>query len=200
MFTGIIETLGTVQSADRSGSGNISFWIESSLSPELKVDQSVAHNGVCLTVEEIKGLSYKVTAIPETLQKSNLEQLKTGDLVNLERSMVLGARIDGHLVQGHVDGMGLCEQADQFGESWLFAFSYPEQIKHITVPKGSICVNGVSLTVVDSNPQRFSVAIIPYTYGHTNFSTLKKGDYVNLEFDILGKYMAQYFLHYKTLM
>ncbi len=160
----------------------------------------MAHNGVCLTVEEINGLKYKVTAIPETLQKSNLGQLKPGDLVNLERSMVLGARIDGHLVQGHVDGMGLCEQADQFGESWLFAFSYPELIKHITVPKGSICVNGVSLTVVDSNPQRFSVAIIPYTYGHTNFSTLKKGDYVNLEFDILGKYMAQYFLHYKTLM
>lgn len=192
--------MGIVREIVKSPSGNYSFWIESSLSKELKVDQSVAHNGACLTVEQIEGKTYRVTAIPETLQKTTLATLKTGDLVNLERSMILGARIDGHLVQGHVDGVGTCTQSNQEGESWSFAFEYPTQLGHITVPKGSICVNGVSLTVVESKPGHFSVAIIPYTFEHTNFSSLRSGDQVNLEFDIIGKYMARYFLQYKSIL
>ncbi|MEN8798073.1 MAG: riboflavin synthase [Flavobacteriaceae bacterium] len=190
MFTGIIETLGIVTGLEKEG-GNLNINIESDITPELKIDQSVAHNGVCLTVVRIDGRSYTVTAIVETLQKSNLGRLKTGDAVNLERAMVLGSRLDGHLVQGHVDSTASCTRIEEQDGSWHFHFKYTPVPGGVTVEKGSITVDGVSLTVVESGPDSFSVAIIPYTYENTRFNQYSLGTVVNLEFDVIGKYVAR---------
>lgn len=193
MFTGIIETCGIVKSI-LSENENVHFTIETPLASQLKVDQSVSHNGVCLTVTHVEEGSYNVTAIQETLQKSNLGFLKIGDLVNLERSLLWNGRIDGHIVQGHVDGTALCKKVEEAGGSWVYGFEYTPAKGYITVEKGSICVNGVSLTVVNSRVNGFEVAIIPYTYEHTNFNQLQQGQTVNLEFDILGKYVEELLL------
>lgn len=190
MFTGIIETIGTVKTI-RNDRSNLIFEIETPFAAELKVDQSVAHNGVCLTVTEIKGNLHSVTAIAETLQKTNLNDWKTGTYVNLERCMLANGRFDGHIVQGHVDQVGVCRKITNEEGSWRFSFEYEPHNQHFTVEKGSICVNGVSLTVVDSGENSFSVAIIPYTFEHTNFQQISVGTRVNLEFDILGKYIAK---------
>ncbi len=190
MFTGIIEAAGEVLHIQPEGT-NLTFTIRSGISSELKVDQSLSHNGVCLTVTEAGSDYHKVTAIQETLEKTNLGRLRLGDRVNLERCMQLNGRFDGHIVQGHVDQTGTCTAvADQNG-SWLFDFSYDPTHGHITVEKGSICVNGVSLTCFRSGNGSFRVAIIPYTYEHTNFGQLRAGDVVNLEFDIIGKYLMK---------
>lgn len=188
MFTGIIEAQGRVISR-KSGEGNVHFGISAPFNAELKIDQSIAHNGVCLTVVELAGDHYVVTAIAETLRRSNLGSLAVDDIVNLERCVKVGDRLDGHIVQGHVDTTATCAEIREEKGSWLFRFRYDEK-SGMTVEKGSICVNGVSLTVVDSLHGEFSVAIIPYTYEHTNFNRLKTGDKVNLEFDIVGKYVA----------
>lgn len=188
MFTGIIETLGEVREAVREG-GNIHLTISSSLSDELKIDQSVSHDGVCLTVVSLAPGQHTVTAIEETLLKSNLSRLNPGDRVNLERCTRVGDRLDGHIVQGHVDQVGTCLSVEEKDGSWLFTFSYDPALGNITVEKGSITVNGISLTVVGSQADRFSVAIIPYTYAHTNLHGIKPGDAVNLEFDVIGKYV-----------
>lgn len=190
MFSGIIESLGKII-AIASEKGNLTFKIESSLTNELKIDQSLAHNGVCLTVVNIQNSFYEVTAIDETLQKTNLGKLKTNEWVNLERCIRLNDRLDGHLVQGHIDQTGICTQVEDKNGSWYYTFEYDVSLGNVTVEKGSICVNGVSLTVVNSTLIGFSVAIIPYTYQNTTFQFLKKGDSVNLEFDILGKYIAR---------
>ena len=190
MFTGIIETLGRVE-AIREEATNKHFILSSAFTHELQIDKSVAHNGVCLTVVAIYGESYTVTAIDETLQKTNLNSLKVGDAVNLERCMQANGRFDGHVVQGHVDQTGICESVTDENGSWKFTFKYDAKLGNVTVEKGSICVNGISLTVVDSQEDRFSVAIIPYTYEHTNLHSVKPGDSVNLEFDIIGKYVAK---------
>jgi riboflavin synthase len=191
MFSGIVEAKGKVEAihADQS---NVHFVLSCPFTHELKIDQSVAHNGVCLTVVKIEGNTYTVTAIDETLRKTNLGDLKEGDWVNLERCIRLGDRIDGHMVQGHVDTTALCTRVEDQQGSWKFSFEYTPETGHTTVPKGSICINGVSLTVVDSTPTSFSVCIIPYTFDETNFHTLKVGEKVNLEFDIIGKYVARY--------
>lgn len=190
MFTGIVENLGTVKNiqADKS---NVHFTFACTFTSELKIDQSLAHNGVCLTVVAINGNEYTVTAIDETLQKTNLGKLKVGDVVNLERCLKLGDRLDGHLVQGHVDQTGICTQVLEQDGSWQFYFEYDKSQGNLTVNKGSICINGVSLTVVDSGVHTFSVCIIPYTFEHTNFKTIQKGTEVNLEFDIIGKYITK---------
>lgn len=188
MFTGIIESIGAVVAIAKEQS-NIHFTIESVLTPELKIDQSVAHNGCCLTVVRLTETTYTVTAIQETLDKTNLGVWETGTKVNLERCMQLGARLDGHIVQGHVDTTGICIAVEDLNGSWKYTIEY--DFPQPTVPKGSITINGVSLTVVDSDSGRFSVCIIPYTHEHTNFHTLKTGDRVNLEFDIIGKYVAR---------
>ena len=190
MFTGIIEELGEVTSLKRSGT-NLDIGIKANFTPELKIDQSVAHNGVCLTVVALNGSEYTVTAIEETLKKTNLGGLKKGDLVNLERGMQLGARLDGHIVQGHVDQTGVCRKIERLEGSSYFRFEFDPSLGNLTIEKGSITVNGVSLTVVDSGPVGFSVAIIPYTLEHTNFRSLKEGDSVNLEFDVIGKYVKR---------
>ena len=194
MFSGIIEATGKVVKIEKKDS-NINFTITCPFVKELKIDQSVAHNGVCLTVVEKlieKGEeSYTVTAIHETLIKSNLGTVNEGDLINLERSMMLNERLDGHIVQGHVDTIAVCESVEACDGSWYYKFLYKQAPGHITVEKGSITVNGVSLTVVDSQKDSFKVAIIPYTYEHTNFHCFKKGSVVNLEFDIIGKYVAR---------
>jgi riboflavin synthase len=190
MFTGIIETTGTVADIISSGS-NVDIWLNSSITPELKIDQSVAHNGVCLTVVAIKADSYKVTAVAETLQKTNLGSWKTGDVVNLERSLKIGDRLDGHFVQGHVDGTASCISKQALEGSWLYRFSYDKQFAALVIEKGSICINGVSLTVFDVLANEFSVTIIPYTFEHTNFKTLEAGAIVNVEFDVLGKYFIR---------
>jgi riboflavin synthase len=188
MFTGIIEQLGTIQKIEKEHS-NIHFHVQAEFTNELKIDQSVAHNGVCLTVVSISGDTYIVTAIDETLERTNLGKLSAGDLVNLERCTKIGERLDGHIVQGHVDTTGICTAIEDLNGSWKYHFSYPSN--DITVEKGSITINGVSLTVVDSLPNAFSVCIIPFTYEHTNFHTFKVGDSVNLEFDIIGKYVSK---------
>lgn len=188
MFTGIIETLGEVTAIKREQT-NIHFTVKSSITPELKIDQSVAHNGCCLTVVAITGDEYVVTAIQESLDKTNLATWEIGTKVNLERCMQLGARLDGHIVQGHVDTTGECIRVENLDGSWKYTFRYSTD--HPTVEKGSITVNGTSLTVVDSKPGLFSVCIIPYTHEHTNFHTLTPGSIVNLEFDIIGKYVAR---------
>ena len=197
MFTGIIENLAKVAKVEKSQS-NLELYIESTLAGELKVDQSVAHNGVCLTVVEIFGdRTYRVTAIEETIEKTNLGDLTQGDSINLERCMTLGARLDGHIVQGHVDQIGICENIQEKDGSWIYTFSYDTSMENVTVEKGSITVNGTSLTVVNSSKGVFSVAIIPYTYENTVFNTLTKGDRVNLEFDVIGKYVARMMEGYK---
>ena len=194
MFTGIVEAMGRVKNIQREA-GNAHFEIEVPFVDELKIDQSVAHNGACLTVVKIANGIYTVTAIDETLKRTNLGSLNTGDYVNLERCMKLGERLDGHIVQGHVDQTGKCASVEDQNGSWKYTFEYDAASGHVTVPKGSITVNGVSLTVVDSLPGKFSVAIIPYTYEHTTFGKLKAGDAVNLEFDIIGKYVAAMMLN-----
>lgn len=190
MFTGIIETLGTVQEI-KNVADNFDIIIKSNITHELKIDQSVAHNGVCLTVVAINDTNYTVTAIKETLEKTNLRNWKVNDTINLERAMRLGDRLDGHIVQGHVDQIGICKTIENANGSWYFTFEYDESISNITIEKGSITVNGVSLTVVNSKKNEFSVAIIPYTYEHTNFMNFKLGTLVNLEFDVIGKYVAR---------
>ncbi|HMR15383.1 MAG TPA: riboflavin synthase [Mariniflexile sp.] len=190
MFTGIIETMGVISNL-KTDLGNLNISIKSSLTPELKIDQSVSHNGVCLTVTHINADEYTVTAIQETLDKTNLGHLKIGDKVNLERAMKLGDRLDGHMVQGHVDQTAVCTSIEEANGSWVFTFQYDATLNNITIEKGSITVNGTSLTVVNSKQNSFSVAIIPYTYNHTNFSTFKEGTLVNLEFDVLGKYVTK---------
>jgi riboflavin synthase len=190
MFTGIIETLGTIKEL-RKDNDNLHITVSSAITPELKIDQSVSHNGVCLTVVAIQGNNYTVTAIKETLDKTNLKYWKEGDLVNLERGMKLGDRLDGHIVQGHVDQTGTCKEVTEANGSWYYTFEYDSSLNNITIEKGSITVNGVSLTVVNSKANEFSVAIIPYTYEHTNFKHIKKGTVINLEFDVIGKYVSR---------
>ena len=190
MFTGIIETLGIVKNIVKEGE-NFHITIESDFTSELKIDQSVAHNGVCLTTVAINGNEYTVTAIKETLDKSNFKHLKIGDKVNLERAMILGARLDGHIVQGHVDQTATCTHVKEEDGSWVFDFEYDSSLNNVTIEKGSVTVNGTSLTVVNSKKNSFSVAIIPYTYEFTNFHTFEKGTVVNLEFDVIGKYVAK---------
>jgi riboflavin synthase len=190
MFTGIIETLGIVQEVKKE-QDNIHVTIDSSVANELKIDQSVAHNGICLTVVAIEGHHYTVTAIGETIKKTNISNWKVGDNVNLERAMKLGDRLDGHIVQGHVDQIGTCVAVQETNGSWFYTFEYDSSLQNITIEKGSITVNGVSLTVVDSGASNFSVAIIPYTHEHTNFSSFVVGTKVNLEFDVIGKYVSR---------
>ena len=190
MFTGIIEDFGTITKLEKENE-NLHLSLESSITAELKIDQSVAHNGVCLTVVKIDRNQYTVTAIKETLEKPNLSTWKVGAKINLERAMKLGARLDGHIVQGHVDQVGSCTEVKEEGGSWGFSFEYDLSQKNITIEKGSITVNGTSLTVVNSGINTFSVAIIPYTYEHTNFHTFEKGTLVNLEFDVVGKYITK---------
>jgi riboflavin synthase len=195
MFTGIIEAMGRVETIRPEGS-NVHLTIASPISSELRVDQSVAHNGVCLTAVEVAEDRHTVTAVEESLRRSNLGDLREGSLVNLERAMLAGARLDGHLVQGHVDNKGRCLEVEKRDGSWYFHFEYRPSPEHLLVDKGSICINGVSLTVVVPQDDRFFVAIIPYIYEHTNFRQLQPGDAVNLEFDILGKYIAAHLERY----
>lgn len=190
MFTGIIESLGAIKLLEKD-KDNLHITITSSLTNELKIDQSVAHNGVCLTVVGIDNDEYTVTAIRETIEKTNLGDWKTGDIVNLERAMKLGDRLDGHIVQGHVDQIGICKSIENANGSWYYTFEYDESLSNITIEKGSITVNGVSLTVVNAKKNEFSVAIIPYTYEHTNFKNFVVGTKINLEFDVIGKYVAK---------
>ncbi len=190
MFTGIIESIGEIKELTGEGE-NLHITVKNDLTDELKIDQSVSHNGVCLTVVELKNDSYVVTAIKETLDKTNLKNLKIGSEVNLERAMKLGDRLDGHLVQGHVDEVGICVSIENMDGSWLFTFIYNDASGNITIEKGSITINGVSLTVVNSKKNEFSVAIIPYTYEHTNFRNIELDDKVNLEFDLIGKYLSR---------
>ena len=195
MFTGIIESIGEIDELVKEG-GNLHITVNSNLTDELKIDQSVSHNGICLTVVTLNSGSYVVTAIKETLDKTNLKNLTVGTKVNLERAMKLGDRLDGHLVQGHVDQVGVCTSIKNMDGSWLFTFQYDETLGNITIEKGSITINGVSLTVINSKKNEFSVAIIPYTYDHTNFKQIKLGDSVNLEFDLVGKYLKRLRLAY----
>lgn len=191
MFTGIIEQLGEVKNIVREG-GNLHITVEAEMTPELKIDQSLAHNGACLTVVSIAKNTYTVTAIQETLDKTNIGDLSVGDVVNLERCMKMGSRLDGHIVQGHVDKTAVCTEVKTEDGSWVFSFEYTKNnASEVTVEKGSITVNGTSLTVVHSKDNGFSVCIIPYTYENTCFRNLKQGDKVNLEFDIIGKYVAR---------
>lgn len=190
MFTGIIETTGIIKEVIINGS-NRTFWVESSISDELKPDQSVCHDGVCLTVEQVQTGLHKVTAIDETLQKTRLSSWQLGSLINLERSLQLGTRLDGHIVQGHVDTTGICTNISEKNGSWVFTFDYPKKFSKLLIEKGSVCLNGISLTVWNVKKKSFSIAIIPYTFEHTNIRTLKKGDSVNLEFDLVGKYILR---------
>ena len=190
MFTGIIENLAIVERITKD-QGNIHLTVKSDLTKELKIDQSLAHNGVCLTVVNIEDDNYTVTAIKETLDKSNLGELKKGDNINLERAMLLGERLDGHIVQGHVDQTAICTNVEEQDGSWMYSFKYNPSTENITIEKGSITINGVSLTVVDSKLSEFKVAIIPYTYENTNFHNFKNGTKVNLEFDVIGKYVSR---------
>ncbi|WP_417212931.1 riboflavin synthase [Bizionia sp.] len=192
MFTGIIEDIGTIQQIEKEDQ-NLHITVSSNITSELKIDQSVAHNGICLTVVKIDGKNYTVTAINETIKKTNISDLQVGDSVNLERAMKLGARLDGHMVQGHVDQTAICTAVEEAAGSWIFTFEYDETLNNITIEKGSITINGVSLTVVNSTKNSFSVAIIPYTYEFTNFNTFKVGTIVNLEFDVIGKYVSKLF-------
>ena len=190
MFTGIIETLGDIRRIEKEGS-NVHFDVFSNITHELKIDQSIAHDGVCLTVVQIEGSLYRVTAIEETLEKTNLSQWSVGKKVNLERCMPANGRFDGHIVQGHVDQTSLVEKIEEKDGSWVFDFSYEASKGNVTVEKGSVTVNGTSLTCFNSKEGGFSVAIIPYTFEHTNFHQLRAGDKVNLEFDIIGKYIQR---------
>ena len=190
MFTGIIEDLGTITALNKD-KDNLHITVSSNITEELKIDQSVAHNGVCLTVVSLDKNEYVVTAIKETLDKTNLGQLEVNATVNLERAMKLGDRLDGHIVQGHVDQTAICENVSEQNGSWFYTFSYDAALNNVTIEKGSVTVNGVSLTVVNSKLNEFSVAIIPYTYEHTTFKYLQKGNLVNLEFDVIGKYVKR---------
>jgi len=190
MFTGIIETLGIIKEIKKDND-NLHITFSSSITHELKIDQSVAHNGVCLTVIAIDNEEYTVTAIRETIVKTNLAEWRIGDLLNLERAMKLGDRLDGHIVQGHIDQTGVCTAISEANGSWYFTFEYDSKLNNITIEKGSITVNGVSLTVLNSKPNEFSVAIIPYTFEHTNFKSFQLGTKINLEFDVVGKYVAR---------
>ena len=188
MFTGIIEQTGKIHTIERSA-GNLVFWIESLLSKELKIDQSISHNGVCLTIEEIKGNFHRVTAIDETLKKTNLGHWQPGSIVNLERCMAVNGRLDGHIVQGHVDTTGICNAVTEKNGSWEYIIRFDPSFASFIIEKGSISLNGISLTIFNVSADTFTVAIIPYTYMHTNMQQLKKGDSVNIEFDIIGKYV-----------
>lgn len=190
MFTGIIESVATIIDVVKDGT-NIDFWVESAIAQELKIDQSVAHNGVCLTVVAIDGDRYKVTAVDETLKKTSLNTWQKGTKVNLERSLKVGDRLDGHFVQGHVDAVATCTDKQQLEGSWLFSFTYPEAFAGLVIEKGSICLNGVSLTAFNTKGNNVTVTIIPYTYEHTNFSQLEVGSDINIEFDVLGKYLLR---------
>jgi riboflavin synthase len=190
MFTGIIETTGAVKSVLHEGT-NIDFWIESNITNELKIDQSVAHNGVCLTVVDISGQQYRVTAVAETLAKTNLDTWQPGDKINIERSLKVGDRLDGHFVQGHVDTTAICIEKQTLAGSWLFRFRFPKEYAALVIEKGSICINGVSLTVFNIGTDECMVTIIPYTYEHTNFHTVEEGSVMNFEFDVLGKYLLR---------
>ncbi len=196
MFTGIVEATGIVKGIVAEGT-NLTFTIESVLAPELKVDQSLSHNGVCLTVTNVRGNEYAVTAVDETLQKTNLGHLKAGSWVNLERCMPANGRFDGHIVQGHIDQTGVCTDVQDINGSWLFDFQYDSAVGNVTVEKGSICINGVSLTVFNSTDIGFRVTIIPYTFDHTTFGKLQPDDVVNLEFDIVGKYIKKMLTNYR---
>lgn len=190
MFTGIIECMASVAQITQEGS-NTHFTIESPITAELKVDQSVAHNGVCLTVTAINGSIYNVTAVAETLAKTNLGNWKVGDKVNIERSLRIGDRLDGHFVQGHVDATATCTEKQALEGSWLFRFKFPVQFAALVIEKGSVCINGVSLTVFNVGRDEFTVTIIPYTFNHTNFNAIEQGTVVNIEFDVLGKYFER---------
>jgi riboflavin synthase len=190
MFTGIIESLGRVNAIESKGT-NKTFWIASPISHELKVDQSISHNGVCLTVEEQKDNLHRVTAIEETLEKSNLGQWQPGDLVNLERCLVMNGRLDGHIVQGHVDTTATCLDRKDLNGSWEFRFEFPKKFTQLVIEKGSICLNGISLTIFNVKKTRFDIAVIPYTFDHTNIQSVNTGSVVNLEFDMIGKYVSR---------
>ena len=190
MFTGIIETLGVIQEIEKD-KDNLHITIASSITEELQIDQSVSHNGICLTVVSINKTFYTLTAIGETIKKTTISHWQKGDSVNLERAMKLGDRLDGHIVQGHVDQIGTCTTVKETNGSWYYTFKYDESLHNITIEKGSITVNGVSLTVVDSRKNEFSVAIIPYTFEHTTFKTFEVNAKVNLEFDVIGKYVSR---------
>jgi riboflavin synthase len=190
MFTGIVECIGTINEIEKNGT-NTSFWISSPISNTLKVDQSVSHNGVCLTIEEVKENNHRVTAIAETLQKTNLGRLAIGNTINIERCMLMNGRIDGHLVQGHVDCTAFCTEVKNLNGSWEFSFQFPFEFAPLIIEKGSICINGISLTCFAVTENSFKVAIIPYTYTHTNMGTISVNTEVNLEFDILGKYILR---------
>ncbi|OSZ77334.1 riboflavin synthase [Chitinophagaceae bacterium IBVUCB2] len=190
MFTGIIESTAVVKELILNGS-NRTFWLHSPISSELKVDQSVSHNGICLTVEEVIGSTHRVTAIEETLQKTNADSWKTGHLVNLERCLRLNDRIDGHLVQGHVDTTGICINKKDKGGSWEFEFEFPKKFADLIIEKGSICINGISLTVFNVKKKSLKVAVIPYTFEHTNIKHVEADDIVNFEFDLVGKYLLR---------
>lgn len=196
MFTGIIESVGTVTDLLPEGT-NLTLRVRASLAPELRIDQSLSHNGVCLTVTAVDGDQYSVTAVDETLRKTNLGRLAVGHRLNLERCMPANGRFDGHIVQGHVDQTALCTHVAEVGGSWLYDFQYDPTLGNLTVEKGSICINGVSLTVFNSEDDRFRVTIIPYTYAHTTFCDLRAGDVVNLEFDIVGKYIKKMLGQYR---
>ena len=191
MFTGIIETVGKVTDIISKGS-NKSFWIESSLSPSFAIDQSVSHDGICLTVEEIKGNQHKVTAIDETLKKTCLESWRQGSLVNIERSLLMNGRLDGHIVLGHVDTTAVCRDIKKKKGSWEYEFEFSKNFAPLIIEKGSICINGISLTAFDVKKKTFKVAIIPYTFEHTNINGVKRGGKINLEFDMIGKYLFRY--------
>lgn len=190
MFTGIVETTGKITKVVLNGT-NKSFWVNSPLSSSFKVDQSVSHSGVCLTVEEIEGHTHKVTAIDETLQKTNISTWEEGTMINLERCMIMNGRIDGHLVQGHIDTTSTCTKRKEKSGSWVFQFELPKKFAALIIEKGSICINGISLTAFNVNKKSFEVAIIPYTYEHTNINTVQTGSTVNLEFDMIGKYLLR---------
>jgi riboflavin synthase len=190
MFTGIVETTGIVKQAIPEGL-NETFWIESALSAELTIDQSISHSGVCLTVEEIKGNLHRVTAVEETLRKTNLGKWIPGTIVNLERSLTLSGRLDGHFVQGHVDTTGTCMAIAEKKGSWEYEFRFPEKFAELIIEKGSVCINGISLTAFNVKKRKFTVAIIPYTFEHTDIKTIKPGDKVNIEFDVIGKYILR---------
>jgi riboflavin synthase len=190
MFTGIIESLGKIDSIETHGT-NKTFWVSSPISGELKVDQSISHNGVCLTVEELKDGLHRVTAIRETLEKTNLSHWQPGDLVNLERCLLMNGRLDGHIVQGHVDATATCIDRKELDGSWEFRFEFPKKFSHLVIEKGSISLNGISLTIFNVKKSRFDIAVIPYTFEHTNIQSIKTGDKVNLEFDLIGKYVSR---------
>lgn len=191
MFTGIIETIGHIEEVQSAGT-NKTYWITSPISHEFKIDQSVSHNGVCLTVEEVRGNRHRVTAIAETLQKSNLSHWQTGDLVNIERCMIMNGRLDGHIVQGHVDTTATCIERKELDGSWELRFRFPEQFSTLVIEKGSISLNGISLTIFNVTVNEFTVAIIPYTFEHTNIKNILPGTTVNLEFDMVGKYVNRF--------